>query len=355
MTAVMRPLTKDLYQQEDYKKSRYTLDRKLTKHQRVVYTALWHIVSTTRMRLCFKKSINLIETIFEIFGYRTTRQQINRSLKVLLELGLIRLVDTRKKTRYWDVNFHRCFLISKEKFWAKPKKKYKAKKVPILGQKSSQLPPQKIPNPIDIEKSIFRENIISREEHISPLKESLRTCSRSKARDDFFEQKKKRTEHRAEQYQQYLKACEKEYGEELLSMALTNVEARIEAQKAKGMQISCEYAYKKKAIETELKNLSLKPAIQEKKAIEEETSSFRKKNLQWLASKKEESKGLLDFSLSKAGLELTYNRQVCSELDFNMEPQCFKTLFIGYIDRVNKSFLSQGSVGHREGVPRVIN
>ena len=151
MPASMTTKTQPSYQPA-LKKSWPRLPIKFTDHDRVVYTAIYFITKWSPKNVCFQKSCTLIDEIAKKFKRKTTRQQINRSIKKLQKYNMISLVETRKKTRTWKVNFCESILISSQTVQDKiegnykPKKRFSTpKKVPKSTAKSSQVPPNNVP------------------------------------------------------------------------------------------------------------------------------------------------------------------------------------------------------------------
>ena len=122
-----------------------------------------------------------------------------------------------------------------------------------------------------------------------------------------------------------------------MSFALTNVEARVKSQLDKGVAITCEYSYKKKALENEIKNLSLKPQHQKNKAVEDGNASIQKKNLEWLQSAGNQLKDCFSFSQHGSSIKLTYHGETNNELDLNMDPSLFISTAERFARSVNKA------------------
>lgn len=272
---------------------------------------------------------------------------------------MISLVDKRKKTRYWKVNFCESLLISPETVALKmegikkPKKKFSTSKtVPKASAESSHIPPQDVPTSIELEGTkIIGKTIIYSEEHSTALKEDLRPKSGSKADDDFSKKtktkqpvkqpyaefKKERELQAQKEYEQFIEAKNQEFGDELVSRALKTSEARVQAIVDKGHNIACIYSYKKAALANEIKNLSLKPQHQKNKAVEEGNASFQKKNLEWLQSAGNQLKDCFSFSQHGSSIKLTYHGETNNELDLNMDPSLFISTAERFARSVNKA------------------
>lgn len=357
MPECMTTTTQSTYQSG--KKRWPRLPIKFSKTDRRVYTILYFITEWSPKKICFQKSITLCETFERVFKRKIRRQVINRSLKKLEKYLMISLADKRKKTRYWKVNFCESLLISPETVALKmegikkPKKKFSTSKtVPNASAESSHIPPQDVPTSIELESTkIIGKTIIYSEEHSLALKEDLWPKSGSKADDDFskktktkqpvkqpYAEFKKEQELKAKKkYEEFLEAKQREFGDELVSFALTNVEARVKSQLDKGVAITCEYSYKKKALENEIKKLSLKPQCQKNKAVEEGNASLQKKNLASLDSMHGRCSGALSFSQHGTSIKLIYHGETNNELDLNMDPSLFISTAERFARSVNKA------------------